>query len=115
MKNLVRIYTDGACNGDKNGGIGIVLETVVNGGTIRKEIAIGYKAPTTNNRMELRAAIEALKAIKKPCMIEIVTDSQYVKKGITECPLVLLLGVCAFISLCLLVYLVFMKKIQIIN
>jgi ribonuclease HI len=78
--NKVVIYTDGACSGNPGkGGWGAVLIF----GEITKEI-YGYNSDTTNNRMELMAVIEALKALKKPCLVELYLDSQYVKNGITE-------------------------------
>ncbi len=76
----VIIYADGACKGNPGkGGWGAVLEC----GEHTKEI-FGGQAQTTNNRMELTAAIEALNALKKPCNIDLYTDSQYVMKGIME-------------------------------
>lgn len=73
------IYTDGACSGNPGpGGWGAIL---IWKGKI-KEIK-GYCPDTTNNKMELKAAIEALKAVKKDVAIKIHTDSQYVKNGIT--------------------------------
>jgi ribonuclease HI len=78
--NKVVIYTDGACSGNPGkGGWGAVLIF----GEITKEI-YGYNPDTTNNRMELMAVIEALKALKKTCLVELYLDSQYVKNGITE-------------------------------
>ncbi|SHE72736.1 ribonuclease HI [Kaistia soli DSM 19436] len=75
----VQIWTDGACSGNPGpGGWGAVL--VFGGQT--KELS-GGAAETTNNRMELTAAIEALSALKRPCKIDLHTDSQYVKGGIT--------------------------------
>jgi len=75
----VRIYTDGACSGNPGpGGWGAILI----GGSIRKEIAGGEEA-TTNNRMELRAAIEALRELKRPSRVDLYTDSAYLKNGIT--------------------------------
>ncbi len=75
----VQIWTDGACSGNPGpGGWGAVL--VYNG--TEKELS-GGTAETTNNRMELTAAIEALNALKRPCAIDLHTDSQYVKGGIT--------------------------------
>jgi len=75
----VQIWTDGACSGNPGpGGWGAVL--VYNG--TEKELS-GGAAETTNNRMELTAAIEALNALKRPCAIDLHTDSQYVKGGIT--------------------------------
>jgi ribonuclease HI len=76
----VQIYTDGACRGNPGpGGWGAVLRY----GSHEKIIS-GSEIHTTNNRMELMAAIQALKALSETCKIEIHTDSQYVKKGITE-------------------------------
>ncbi len=73
-------YTDGACSGNPGpGGWGAVLAW--NG---RERELSGGEAETTNNRMELMAAIRALEALKRPCPVKIVTDSQYVMKGITE-------------------------------
>lgn len=80
MTPKVVIYTDGACSGNPGpGGWGAVL--IWNGQ--EKELC-GGEAATTNNRMELMAAIQALEALKKPCNVELHTDSQYVKNGITE-------------------------------
>jgi len=77
----VVIYTDGACRGNPGpGGWGAVL--IAANGT-EKELTGGEPA-TTNNRMELTAAIQALNALKKPCRVELHTDSTYVMKGITE-------------------------------
>jgi ribonuclease HI len=76
----VEAFTDGACRGNPGpGGWGVVLRS---GGRV-KELSGGEPA-TTNNRMELRAAIEALTALKKPCRVELYTDSTYVRSGITE-------------------------------
>ena len=77
----VTIYTDGACIGNPGpGGYGVVLLY----GDTRKELSGGFRL-TTNNRMELRAAIEALAALKKkPCRVALYTDSNYVRSGITE-------------------------------
>jgi len=76
----VLIYTDGACRGNPGpGGWGAVL--IWNGQ--EKELCGGELA-TTNNRMELTAACEALEALKKACVVELHTDSQYVKTGISE-------------------------------
>lgn len=82
MQNLplVEIYTDGACAGNPGpGGWGALLKY----GEIVKEI-YGYLHETTNNQMEILAAIEALKLLKKPCKIKLYTDSKYLQKGITE-------------------------------
>lgn len=75
----VEIWTDGACSGNPGpGGWGALLRY----GDKEKEI-FGGAAETTNNQMELKAAIEALNALKKPCTVELTTDSQYVKGGMT--------------------------------
>ena len=80
MTPQVTIFTDGACSGNPGpGGWGAVLISGAN----EREICGGEPA-TTNNRMELMAAIQALEALKRPCKVELHTDSQYVRKGITE-------------------------------
>jgi ribonuclease HI len=76
----VEIFTDGACRGNPGpGGWGAILRA---GGHERE--LYGAEADTTNNRMELMAAIRGLEALKRPCEVTIVTDSQYVKNGITQ-------------------------------
>lgn len=76
----VTIYTDGACSGNPGpGGWGALLS--FNG--VEKELS-GGEAETTNNRMELTAVIEALKALKEPCAVELFTDSQYIEKALNE-------------------------------
>jgi ribonuclease HI len=76
----VVIHTDGACSGNPGpGGWGAILTY----GTTRKELS-GGEAVTTNNRMELMAAIAALEALKRPCPVELHTDSNYLKDGITK-------------------------------
>lgn len=76
----IEIFTDGACRGNPGpGGWGALLR--FNG--TEKEL-YGGEQNTTNNRMELMAAIEALKALKEHCSVILTTDSQYVRKGITE-------------------------------
>ncbi len=78
-KKLVEIYTDGACSGNPGpGGWGALL--LFNG--TEKEIS-GGEFETTNNRMEMMAAIEALSALKRPCKVLLTTDSSYLKDGIT--------------------------------
>jgi ribonuclease HI len=78
--STVIIHTDGACSGNPGpGGWGVVMD--YNG--VRKELA-GGAAGTTNNRMEITAAVEALNALKRPCKVEMHVDSQYVKDGITK-------------------------------
>lgn len=80
MGKTVTIYTDGACSGNPGpGGWGAVLIY----GEHEKELC-GGEADTTNNRMELMAAIEALNSLKERCSVALYTDSQYVKGGITE-------------------------------
>ena len=76
----VEIFTDGACKGNPGtGGWGALL--ICDG---REKELFGGERNTTNNRMELLAVIEALKALKKPCEVIVHTDSQYVQKGISE-------------------------------
>ena len=76
----VVIYTDGACSGNPGpGGWGALL---ISGGH-RKDLC-GGEPDTTNHRMELMAAIQALEALKRPCQVELHTDSTYVMKGISE-------------------------------
>ncbi len=76
----VLIHTDGACKGNPGpGGWGAVLEY----GASKREL-FGGEPNTTNNRMELTAVIEALRALTRPCHVTVVTDSQYVQKGVQE-------------------------------
>ena len=76
----VEAFTDGACRGNPGpGGWGVVLRS---GGHV-KELS-GGEPLTTNNRMELKAAIEALAALKEPCRVDVYTDSVYVRSGITQ-------------------------------
>ena len=76
----VQLITDGACVGNPGpGGWACILRH----GNQKREI-YGYAPLTTNNRMELTAAIEGLRAIKEPCEVEVITDSEYVKNGITQ-------------------------------
>lgn len=80
MKDVVDIYTDGACSGNPGpGGWGALLRS----GDKERELS-GYAPATTNNRMELTAVIEALRALKRPVAARVHTDSQYVQKGISE-------------------------------
>ena len=77
---LVHIYTDGACSHNPGpGGWGAILIS----GAHRKELS-GSEALTTNNRMELTAAIAALEALKRPARVELHTDSEYVRNGISQ-------------------------------
>ena len=76
----VEIFTDGACSGNPGpGGWGAVLRY----GEVEKELSGGEKA-TTNNRMELMAAIAGLEALKRPCRVKLYTDSMYLRDGITK-------------------------------
>ena len=76
----VEIFTDGACKGNPGpGGWGAILRS----GGKERELS-GGEALTTNNRMELMAAIEALNALRKPCHVQLYTDSNYVRDGITK-------------------------------
>ncbi|MBF0379775.1 MAG: ribonuclease HI [Magnetococcales bacterium] len=76
----VEIFTDGACSGNPGpGGWGVLLRY----GDNRREIS-GYAPNTTNNRMEMLAAIHALETLKRPCKVVLTTDSNYVKDGITK-------------------------------
>ena len=78
MAARIEIFTDGACRGNPGpGGWGALLRR---GNT--EKIIKGFEADTTNNRMELLAAIEALKALTRPCEVDLTTDSQYVRQGI---------------------------------
>src|SRR4051812_41469595 len=79
MSERVKIYTDGACSGNPGpGGWGALLIM----GETEREIA-GAEPNTTNNRMELMAAISALEALSRPCQVDLYTDSQYVRNGIS--------------------------------
>lgn len=76
----VEVFTDGACKGNPGpGGWGALLRYQGN-----EKSLYGGEPQTTNNRMELTAAIEALRALKEPCEVALTTDSQYVRQGITE-------------------------------
>lgn len=77
---IVEIYTDGAC--EPNPGPGGWAALLRSGGQ-EKEIC-GGERETTNNRMELTAALQALRSLKRPCEVEFYTDSEYLKRGITE-------------------------------
>ena len=79
-RKQVNIYTDGACSGNPGpGGWGCILEF----GPHRKEMS-GYMAGTTNNRMEMTAAIRGLEALKRPARVTLSTDSRYVMDGLTK-------------------------------
>ena len=78
--SLVEIFSDGACSGNPGpGGWGTILRF----GGQEKELS-GYAPETTNNRMELSGAIAGLAALSRPCRVRVTTDSEYVKKGMTE-------------------------------
>jgi len=77
-------FTDGACSGNPGpGGWGVLLQAVENGSVIKERELSGGEAETTNNRMELLAAITALETLAKPSALTIITDSAYVKNGVT--------------------------------
>lgn len=81
-KPLVRIYCDGACSPNPGlGGWGVVLLSEAHGA--RKEL-LGAEPDTTNNRMELVAAIRGLEAVKRPAVVELSTDSQYVQRAFAQ-------------------------------
>lgn len=76
----VKIYTDGACKGNPGpGGWGVLLRY-----RGQEKTLYGAETHTTNNRMELMAAIKGLEALKRPCVVDLYTDSQYVRQGMTE-------------------------------
>ena len=78
--NSIDIYTDGACKGNPGpGGWGVLLKSA----GAEKEL-FGGERQTTNNRMEMMAVIQGLKALKRPCQVNLYLDSEYVRKGITE-------------------------------
>ncbi len=76
----VEIYTDGACRGNPGpGGWAALLRFGE-----REKLLNGFDPDTTNNRMELQAAIEGLNALKRPCRVRLTTDSEYVRQGVTQ-------------------------------
>ena len=80
--DFVQLFTDGACSGNPGpGGWAYILKHPASGKVID---ASGADPATTNNRMELMGAIEGLSALKRPCRVELITDSQYLGKGLTE-------------------------------
>lgn len=80
MNDIVEIYTDGACKGNPGpGGWGALMRYK----GVEKSLS-GYAPHTTNNRMELMAAIESLKVLTRSCSVHLTTDSEYLRKGITE-------------------------------
>jgi ribonuclease HI len=81
-KEMVRLFTDGACSGNPGpGGWAFILKHPATGESMDSS---GAELETTNNRMELTGVIEGLMTLKRPCRVELVTDSQYVAKGISE-------------------------------
>ncbi len=77
-------YTDGACSGNPGpGGWGVLLQAVSGGDIVKERELKGGEAATTNNRMELLAAISALEVLDRPSTVRVVTDSAYVKNGVT--------------------------------
>ena len=78
--DLVEIYTDGACRGNPGPGGWAAILTFRG----REKILQGAERQTTNNRMELTAAVSALDALKQPCRVDLYTDSEYVQRGISE-------------------------------
>jgi ribonuclease HI len=78
--SVVEIFTDGACSGNPGpGGWGAILRY----GEVEKELS-GWESPTTNNRMEMMAAIRALETLKRPCTVRLHSDSIYLRDGITK-------------------------------
>ena len=76
----IQMFTDGSCLGNPGpGGYGVVMQFHQH----RKELSMGFSL-TTNNRMELLAAIEGLESLTEPCHVDLTTDSQYVKQGINQ-------------------------------
>ncbi len=81
----VVVYSDGACKGNPGpGGWGALLRFQGVDGTVHEKELFGGEAGTTNNRMELTAAVRALEALKRPCRVVVNTDSKYVMDGITK-------------------------------
>lgn len=84
MSERVDLFCDGSCLGNPGPGGWAALLVTRKDGAKHEKMIVGGLAATTNNQMELRAAIEGLKALKRPCRVHIVTDSNYVIKGMTE-------------------------------
>jgi ribonuclease HI len=78
----IQLFTDGGCSGNPGpGGWAYILR---HAGTGKEKEAFGAEETTTNNRMELQAVVEGLSALKRPCYVELLTDSEYVRKGLSE-------------------------------
>ncbi len=77
---IVQMYTDGGCIPNPGKGAWAVILTYGD----KEKVLTGFEEDTTNNRMELKSAIEGLRALKRKCKVTIFTDSQYLKKGISE-------------------------------
>ncbi len=79
---IVRLYTDGACSGNPGpGGWAFILDHPASGKSVQDS---GAEPHTTNNRMEIYGVIAGLETLKRPCRVELVTDSQYVARGLAE-------------------------------
>lgn len=83
-KSPVQVFTDGACLNNPGPGGWAALLVAYRDGTRHEKMLVGGEPGTTNNRMEMSAVLNGLRAMKRPCAIEVVTDSQYVIKGMTE-------------------------------
>ena len=85
MTDTIEIWTDGACSGNPGpGGWGVLLQAKAGESLVKERALNGGEAETTNNRMELMAAIMALEALTRPMAVDLYTDSTYVRGGITE-------------------------------
>ena len=80
----ILLYCDGACLGNPGPGGWAALLQTRHGHQIHEKLIAGAEEHTTNNRMELKAALEGLKALKKPCTVEVYSDSKYVVRGMSE-------------------------------
>jgi len=84
MSSTVKLFTDGACRGNPGpGGWGVLMQAEIDDRLYEKRL-FGGEPMTTNNRMELMAVIKGLESLKKPCRVEVVTDSRYVRDGYTR-------------------------------
>lgn len=82
--SLVQLYCDGACLGNPGPGGWAALLVTKQNGKLHEKLIFGAQQSTTNNQMELQAAIEGLKLLKRACRVEVYSDSQYVVKGMTS-------------------------------